>query len=169
MPKTILEHAAYELAKAGLTTNEDAEARQVAINTMALVRRLEKQKNNEKQTEYVVESFYRLVQRLPLSPITDDADEWEKFEIDRKNIETNEVEKKIVWQSRRVPSIFSEDEGKTFTDHRTGKVGTSVNQAELDAKAQAADSKTDGDMPEVETPAEEISATATVVDTEETK
>lgn len=151
MGKTLTEHAAYELTKAGMSNNEDQEARQVAINTMALVRRIEKMNMSDKQARYTLEAFGILCDFLPLTPITDDPEEWEKFEIDRKNVDTGEVEKKTVWQSRRSPSIFSEDQGKTFTDQRTGKTGESldhVKQAEeaekrkvelADAKAKAED------------------------------
>ena len=166
MSKTILEHAAYELSKAGLTTNEDAEARQVAINTMALIRRIEKQKNNEKQQQYVVESFYRLCQHLPLSPITDDPAEWEKFEIDRKNIETGEIEKKVVWQSRRVPSLFSEDEGKTFIDQKNGQTGTSQHDLTEAEKKELDEKVANSVKPETESevPAEEVPVTGTATE-----
>ncbi len=137
MTKTLTEHAAYELTKAGLANNEDPEARQVATNTLALVRRIEKMKMNERQAQYVLEAFSILTQFLPLTPITDDPEEWDKFEIDRTNVDTKEVEKKTVWQSRRATSIFSEDEGKTWTDQRTGKTGTSIDHIEQ-AKQEAA-------------------------------
>ena len=138
MSKTLTEHAAYELTKAGLANNEDPEARQVATNTIALVRRIEKMKMTDKQADYVLEAFSVLTQFLPLTPITDDPEEWDKFEIDRKNVDTQEVEKKTVWQSRRATSIFSEDEGKTWTDQRTGKTGTSIDHIQQ-AKQEAAE------------------------------
>lgn len=138
MGKTLTEHAAYELTKAGVSNHEDPEARQVAINTMALVRRVEKMNMTDKQANYVLEAFATLCSFLPLTPLTDDPEEWDKFEIDRKNVDTGEIEKKVVWQSRRATSIFSEDEGKTFTDQRTGKVGTSLDHVKL-AEEQAAD------------------------------
>ena len=144
MGKTLVEHAAYELTKAGMANNPDPEARQVATNTIALVRRIEKMNMTEKQANYVIEAFSILTQFLPLTPITDDPEEWDKFEIDRKNVDTQEVEKKIVWQSKRATSIFSEDEGKTFIDQRTGKVGESVDhikQAEEMKAAQEARDK----------------------------
>lgn len=138
MGRTLSEHAAYELTKAGLTDNEEVEARQVALNTMALIRRLEKQNNNEKQIQYVVEAFQRLAQRLPLTPITDDPEEWEKFEVKSKNLETGVEETKVAWQSKRLPSLFSEDEGKTFVDQRTGKTGESVDHKKQAGEEAAA-------------------------------
>lgn len=136
--KTLVEHAAYELTKAGMANNPDPEARQVATNTIALVRRIEKMNMTEKQANYVIEAFSILTQFLPLTPITDDPDEWDKFEIDRKNVDTQEVEKKEVWQSRRATSIFSEDKGKTFIDQRTGKVGESVDHIKQAEELKAA-------------------------------
>lgn len=138
MGRTLSEHAAYELTKAGLTNNEEPEARQVALNTLALIRRLEKQNNNEKQFQYVVEGFQRLAQRMPLTPITDDPEEWEQFEITSKNIETGKVEAKTTWQSKRLPSLFSEDGGKTFVDQRTGKTGESLDHKKVEEEEAAA-------------------------------
>ncbi len=126
MGKTILEHAAYELTKSGMTDHEDENARRVAMNVMALVRRFERQKNDKRSAEFILEAFERICRFMPLTPLTDDPDEWEKFEMVRRNVETNEEEKKIVWQSKRSTSIFSEDEGKTFYDQNTGKTGNSV-------------------------------------------
>lgn len=137
--KTLVEHAAYELTKAGMANNADPEARQVATNTIALVRRVEKMNMTEKQANYVIEAFSILTQFLPLTPITDDPEEWDKFEIDRKNVDTQEVEKKEVWQSRRATSIFSEDKGKTFIDQRTGKVGESVDHIKQAEEMKAAE------------------------------
>lgn len=139
MGKTLVEHAAYELTKAGMANNPDPEARQVATNTIALVRRIEKMNMSEKQANYVIEAFSILTQFLPLTPITDDPEEWDKFEIDRKNVDTGEVEKKVVWQSKRATSIFSEDEGKTFIDQRTGKVGESVDHIQQAEEMKAAE------------------------------
>lgn len=136
--RTIVEHAAYELWKADMTENEDPAARQAAINTMALVRRFEKMNMDERQAKFVLEAFETLCMLLPLTPITTDPEEWDKFEIDKKNVETNEIEKKIMWQSRRATSIFSEDEGKTFFDQRTGDTGESVNHIEQAEKKAAA-------------------------------
>ena len=166
MSKTLTEHAAYELTKAGMANNADPEARQAATNTLALVRRIEKMNMTDRQAQFVLEAFSILTQFLPLTPITDDPEEWEKFEIDRKNVDTGEVEKREVWQSRRATSIFSEDKGKTFTDQRTGKTGTSVDhlkQAEEEKAAEEARAKTKADKKSIkeamaEAPAAEVSA-----------
>ena len=129
--KTLIEHAAYELHKAGTSNHEDPEVRQVAINTMALVRRIDKMNMTEKQLEYTLYAFQNICEHKPLSPITDNPEEWDKFEIKRKDIDSGEEEVKVMWQSRRMPSLFSEDQGKTFRDEATGQTGTSLNHIEL--------------------------------------
>ncbi len=131
--RTLIEHAAYELHKAKIANSDDPELKQVAINTMALIRRIDKMNMSEKQLEYTLQAFQGLANHQPLSPITTDPDEWEKFEIKRKNVDTDEEEVRVIWQSRRMPSLFSEDEGKTFRDEATGKTGTSLNHLELAA------------------------------------
>jgi len=119
-----------------MTTNKDPMARKVAADVLSLVKRFEKQEHTERSGRYVLEAFETLANFLPLTPITDDPDEWEKFEIDRKNVDTNETEHKLVWQSKRATAIFSEDEGKTFIDQRTGKAGESLDHvAEAEKKA----------------------------------
>lgn len=141
MGRTRVEHAAYELTKAGMTDEDDPMARKVAADTLSLVRRFEKQDHTEQSGRFVLEAFETLCQFLPLSPITDDPAEWEKFEIERKNIDTNTVEKQVVWKSKRASMIFSEDEGKTYINQENGKVGTSVDhieQAETIAAEKAA-------------------------------
>ena len=123
----------------------------------------------ERQAQYVLEAFSVLTQFLPLTPITDDPEEWEKFEIDRKNIDTGDVEKKEIWQSKRATSIFSEDKGKTFTDQRTGKTGTSIDHIEQAKQEKAAEeerAKTKANKQSIkdamaEAPAGEVSAAPT--------
>lgn len=140
MGKTLAQHAEDELKRAGMTDNEDPEARKVSVAIIALTKRFEKQDLNQKSATFVLEAFETICNFLPLTPLSTDPEEWDKFSIDRKNIDTDEVEKKIVWQSKRAPRIFSEDEGKTFVDQSTGKVGESVDHikraAEIDAEAK---------------------------------
>lgn len=137
MGKTLVEHAAYELTKAGLTNHEDPEARKAATDTIALVRRFEKQGHNTKTAPIVLDMFQTICNFLPLTPITDDPEEWEKFEIDKRNVDTNEVEKKTIWNSRRATSIFSEDEGKTWYDQATGNTGESLDHVKEAEKKEA--------------------------------
>ena len=126
MTKSLIEHAEYELNKAGLTDNPNPEARKVATDTMALVKRFDKQKHTQKTAQWVVQFFTDLVNFIPLTTITDDPEEWEKFEIEQTNKETQEKTTVVRWQSRRCPSVFSEDEGKTWTEMATGNTGESA-------------------------------------------
>lgn len=126
MAKTLIDHAEYELTKAGLIDNPNPEARKVATDTLALVKRFDKQKHTQKTAQWVTQFFTDLVSFIPLTTITDDPEEWEKFEIEQTNKETNEKTTVTRWQSRRCPSIFSEDEGKTWIDQATGNTGESA-------------------------------------------
>jgi len=136
MPKPLTEHAAYELTKAGLSNNEDPEAKQTAINVMALVRRIEKQKNSEGQIEFILESLNRLLNGLPLTAITDDPEEWEQYVLKRYILDpetkepVGEPQEQTVWQSKRANHIVSYTEGKTWIDQATGKSGESVDHIE---------------------------------------
>lgn len=137
MPKTLPEHAAYELTKSGFVNDEDPENRKIATDVMALVRRFDKQKHNERTGRIVLDFFETICFFLPLTPITDDPDEWEKFDIESTNRDSGVKTVAHRWQSRRAPSIISEDEGHTFTDLRTNKTGESVNHIEYAKKVEA--------------------------------
>jgi len=136
MGKTLLEHAAYELTKSGFVDDTDPENRKVATDVMALVRRFVKQDHNERTGRIVLDFFETICFFLPLTPITDDPEEWEKFEIKTTNQETGEETTSTRWQSKRAPRIISEDSGKTFIDQATGKTGESVNAAEYAKKVE---------------------------------
>ena len=133
-PKTLVQHAQYELEKADLVNNADPEARKIASDTLALVKRFEKQNHSKKTGKWVLEFFQNICWHVPLTPLTDDPDEWEKFDVETKNTETDEVTVVHRWQSRRSPSIISEDLGKTFVDIQSGKEGISLDHVEEEAK-----------------------------------
>lgn len=130
LKKTLYEHALYELERADLLHNPDPQARKTATDTLALVKRFEKQKHTQTTGKWTLEFFNAIVNMIPLTPLTDDPEEWEKFDITKKNSETNEEEVTHRWQSRRSPSIISEDKGKTFVDMATGQTGTSLDHVE---------------------------------------
>lgn len=139
--KTLAEHAAYELHKAGFVDNDDPDVRKVATDTMALCKRFEKQKHSEKTAGATLEFFETLASFLPLTPLTNDPSEWEIYEEVKRNPATQEeIEKRIIWHSERASSIFSFDEGKTWADMRTNKTGELV-----DHKEYAAQQKKDAD------------------------
>lgn len=134
--KTLLEHAAYELTRAGLTSHVEPSARKTAEDTMALLRRFVKQNHDETTGRYTLEFFETLANFLPLSPITDNPEEWEKFSVESTNEETKEKTTAIRWQSKRAPSFISEDEGKTWTDMKSGRTGTSVDHVKEAAREE---------------------------------
>lgn len=136
--KTIYEHAMYELQKCAAIDHPDPKVRKIATDTLALVKRFEKQDHTEFSGEWVSKFFNLIVNRKSLTPLTDDPDEWEKFEITTKNQETQEEETSHRWQSRRQPSVMSEDQGKTWVDLASGESGKSLDHVE-DAKKRAAD------------------------------
>lgn len=136
MSKTLAEHAAYELTRLGLVDHEEEEARKVARDTMALVRRFEKQGHTANSGQYVLQFFEDICNMIPLSPLTDDPAEWEEFEMTKENKETKEKITEARWTSKRSPRIMSSDGGKTWVDMPTGKTGESV-----DHKKQAENRK----------------------------
>lgn len=130
MGKTLYEHAAYELRKLGeLSTGSEAD-KKIFTSVLALVRRYEKQTHDDYTGKWVLEFFDTLCNFQPLSPITDDPDEWEGYEDTRKNMRTGETEVTKRWQSLRCPSMISSDGGKTWFDLKTNKEGTSVDHLE---------------------------------------
>lgn len=138
--KTLREHAAYELTRAGLVNNPDSEARKVASDTMALITRFEKQSHTDVTKEYVLDFFQRLCEFIPLTSLTDDPKEWEEFTLTKESAEKDGekiTEKR--WMSKRSPRIMSADGGKTWLDMPTGKTGTSEDHVEWEKKREQAE------------------------------
>lgn len=121
---SMYDFAKSELDRAGYTTHPEPEARKVASDVLSLVKRFEKQGHSEYTKDVVLEWFASLTNFVPLAPITDNPDDWERFEITTKNSKGEETVKEL-WQSRRAPSVISEDGGKTFVDQKTGNGGPS--------------------------------------------
>lgn len=126
MSKTLYEHAQYELKKLGLLQDGEHDSRTIVVNTLALIKHIEKMKLNEHTHKWVLEFTETLANHLPLSPITDQPDEWEAFEDSHKNLDTGVIEVTKRWQNKRAPMVISLDGGKTFMDMRTNKEGVSV-------------------------------------------
>lgn len=140
MGKTLVEHAEYELEKLELLHDEDPVNRKIATDTIALVKRFEKQKHTERSGQWVLDFVERICNFLPLSPVTDDPEEWTAYEDTHKDLETGKEVITQRWQNKRAPSLVSIDGGKTFVDLKSNKEGTSVDhikQAEEWAKDRA--------------------------------
>lgn len=173
MPKNLLDHAEYELKRAGFTDSPNPDNQKIARDVLALIRRFRKQDHGQYTGPKVLEFFDTLGWFLPLTPITDNPEEWEQFDVTTKNTTTGEEETSSHWQCKRAPSIISEDGGKTFTDMRTGNTSESLKheewlkdvekqkQARLDRKRQEA-AKTQAPnvkrRPDTSVPADEVVA-----------
>jgi len=146
MGKTLYEHATAELKRLGLHLEEESpDSRKILTDTLALVKRFEKQAHNEWTGKWVLEFFETLCNFLPLSPITDDPAEWEAYEDTHKNVTTGEAEVTKRWQNKRAPSIVSMDGGKTFVDLKTKKEGKSVDHIEQEKEWAADRAKRDAE------------------------
>lgn len=126
--KTLFEHAEFELERAGIKEqiNTDPTSQKVYTDTLALIRRFEKQKHGDESGRWVLEFFESLCHFLPLAPVSDNPDEWEEIEETRSNVKTGKEEKVKFWQCNRAPAFISYDGGKTFTNYSTGEQGKSV-------------------------------------------
>ncbi len=164
--KTLREHAAYELTRAGLVDHKDPEARKVASDTMALIIRFEKQNHTDSTKEYVLDFFQRLCEFIPLTSLTDDPKEWEKFTLTKESAE--EGGEKITeerWMSKRSPRIMSSDAGKTWVDMPTGKTGTSIDHVKYEADMKKAkENEAKAEKAKAEVPAGEEVEAPTPVD-----
>lgn len=135
--KTLTERAAFELTLAGMTDNSDPEAKQTAVNTMALIRRFEKQNNNQRQQEFIITSLQRLLNGEALTPLTDNPDEWIEFEITKRGMTGDmKVEKHKLWTNTRDRNVVSYDSGTTYIDQNTGKRGESISWEDAEKRRE---------------------------------
>lgn len=135
--KTLSEFAAQELQLAGLVDHKEEEVRKVARDTMAFIKRFEKQNHTARTGEAVIKLFNELVHVNPIAPITDDPDEWERFEVSTKREDSDEIEKDEYWQHRRIARYISNDGGKTYQDQRDRQTYESVSKDKLEAEKAA--------------------------------
>lgn len=141
MGKTLYDHALFELLRAGQFADDTPDNRKIITDTLALVRRFEKQAHNTLTAKWVIDFFATVANWLPITPITDDPEEWEQYEDTHKNMKTGNEEKVTRWISTRCPSFISMDGGKSFVDLKTNEYTQSVDhvqylkdQAELKRK-----------------------------------
>lgn len=135
--KTLSERAAFELTLAGMTDNADPEARQTAVNTMALIRRFEKQGNNQRQQEFILLSLQNLLNGEALTPLTDNPEEWIEFEITKRGMSGDmKVEKHKLWTNTRDRNVVSYDAGQTFINQNTGKRGESMSWEDAEKRRE---------------------------------
>lgn len=98
MNEQLLEYARRELE----LVNEDPAVVDEYLTAIAVFSSLEIATDN---TTEAIRNILCLLQYKPLSPLTDDPNEWKKVEGNSKSL----------WQSTRDAAAFSKDGGKTYT------------------------------------------------------
>ncbi len=97
----LVEHAEYELRKAGLYDKDSDYGGELAPCILEVVRKFSEYGHSGGSAGISIEILNKLLRFQVLSPITSDPSEW--FEAAPS-----------VWQSNRDPATFSEDGGKTW-------------------------------------------------------
>lgn len=100
----LVNFAREEMRRAGMWDHDvDYGKGEIADCVLRLVKTHSREGHSGGSAEMVLDVFEKVVRYKPLSPLTSDPDEW-------MDVGQN------MWQSRRNPSCFSEDGGKTFYD-----------------------------------------------------
>lgn len=103
------EYARSELERAGLFKEDSDYDGMLGTAVMELVETFAKQGHSGYSAHCVIDLFSTVASYKPLEPITSDPDEW-FMPVDG------------VWQSKRRPSTFSRDGGKTWYDIQNKKL-----------------------------------------------
>lgn len=103
----LVEHAESEMRRAGLYDAGADYGGMIPEAVLALVKAHAEQGHSGGSHEMVMAIFDRVVRFKPLSPLSSDPAEW---------MDVSEMSGRPMWQSRRCPSAFSEDGGKTWSD-----------------------------------------------------
>jgi hypothetical protein len=106
----LCQHAKRELELAGLFDEDSDYGGMLGRFAYEIVRTFASQGHSGASAEIVVDLVARLMRYQPLTPITTNPDEW---------IDQSEVSGTPLWQSKRDPSLFSTDGGKTWQSVHT--------------------------------------------------
>lgn len=107
--ENLTDYAQKELERAGLFDKDSDYGGMLGEAVLALIELFAKQDHSGFSAGLTRELFNKLSSFKPLTEITDDPDEWISVtDCGDKN--------KPIWQSSRSPSLFSNDEGKTYWD-----------------------------------------------------
>jgi len=98
-----------ELERAGLFDEDSDYGGMLGTEVLALCERFAEAGHSGFSAALAASIFARLSAWKPLTPITDAPTEWMHIEEDMAGNATT-------WQSRRQPSLFSRDGGKTYYD-----------------------------------------------------
>jgi len=104
---SLKEHAKYELEKVGLFDKDSDYGGMIGKAVMELIEKFSEQGHSGFSASMVVDIFNKLASFKTLSKLTSDPEEWNNV---------SEMSGKPMWQSKRCPSAFSKDGGKTWYD-----------------------------------------------------
>lgn len=104
----LIRHAEYEMKKVELDKKDSDYGGMLYIAVMELVTVLSKQGHSGFSHSLVMDIFNRVANFKTLSPLTDDPEEWNDVS------DMGSDKDKKFWQSKREPSCFSYDNGKTY-------------------------------------------------------
>lgn len=113
----LVSHAKREISLAQLDQNDSDYGGMLGKATLELVECLSKQQHSGASHGIVLALFNKLANYEPLTPLTDNPDEWE--DVSENMLDTSQRLSGLrVWQNKRSPSAFSKDGGKTYRDTR---------------------------------------------------
>lgn len=103
----LVEYAKNELQIAGLFDKDSDYEGRLGEAVMELVEVFAKQGHSGFSAGQTINLFSTLAKFKPLTPITSNPDEW---------MDVSEMSGEPMWQSKRCPTFFSKDGGKTWYD-----------------------------------------------------
>lgn len=125
----LVAHAKKELAIAGVGEPDADYGGMTAKAVLELIQTFSAQGHSGMSAIIVLGMFYRIAQFKPLTALTTDPDEW--MEVTNEILPPEAIKAgHRKWQSRRHPSVFSEDGGKTYKDLETNEMGESISPEE---------------------------------------
>jgi hypothetical protein len=102
----LVDHAARELELAGVFDEDSDYNGAIGRAVMELIETFADQGHSGASADFTLSVFDELARHRPLSPVTDDPDEWEDV--------AQYGDGSPFWQNKRDSRFFSEDGGKTW-------------------------------------------------------
>lgn len=118
---SLVEHAKRELNLAGLDRPDADYDGMIAASVLALMELFASQGHSGYSARLTLDVFNRLASFKPLTPVTNDPDEW-------MDVCDKTPDHEACWQNKRHSSCFSNDGGKTYYDIDAGD-GRAVHMA----------------------------------------
>jgi len=110
----LVDYAKDELNRVGLFDKDADYDGDLGDSVLKLIKTFARQDHSGGSAAMVRELFAKLSSFKPLSPITNNADEW--MDLGDQEPSRTPTGTGGLWQSRRNPSLFSEDAGSTYYD-----------------------------------------------------